>query len=484
MENIKKRLAKNFIFNTLYNAMGVLFPLITVPYLSRVLQADGLGRVSYATNIVSWFILFASLGIPRYGVREIAKGRNKDINIVFSELFFINLISTTILSIIYILCIFNIMYFKENIVLYLVLGIQLFLNIFNVDWFYQGIEDFQYITVRSFIIKLISLFLMFAFVKNHDDYIIYGLLQSLAVAGNYLFNFIHIRKFCKIENRSLSFSRHIKPIFVLTATQLAISIYGLLDITMLGAMCNNKTVGYYTNVQKLMYTIATITASLGGALLPELVSSYNSRDILRVKRISEKSLNFIISLTFPISVGVIFISQDLVYILFGREFSPAIKTLQIYAPFIVFSTIGNLFGTQLLMTFNEEQKLLNTTLIGAITDFILNLFMIKIFAQNGATFSSVIAELLVTAFQIYYVEKICKIEIDKSNLLSTISSTLLMILSLIIILNVMSSSLLRLVVSVALGMITYFIACIITKNEFVMMIKRIIIKKHVKADIR
>ncbi len=477
MDKVKKRLAKNFIFNTLYNTIGVLFPLITIPYLSRVLQADGLGKVSYATNIISWFILFASLGIPRYGVREIAKEKDNDINKTFTELFSINFISTVISVCVFLLMIFNVPYFTKRSTLYMVLGIQLFLNIFNVDWFYQGIEDFQYITIRSFVIKAISLVAMFIFVRNHDDYIVYGLLQSLAVAGNYLFNFFHIRRFCKLIFKSLQFSKHIRPILILTATQLAVSIYGLLDITMLGSMCSDKVVGYYTNVQKLMYTSATITASLGGALLPELVTSYKKNDLAKVKKISEKSLSFIITITLPITVGIIIVSKDIVLVLFGKNFNSSVLTLQIYAPFVIFSTIGNLFGTQLLMTFNEEQKLFNTTLIGAIVDFGLNIFLIKLFAQNGATLSSVLAEILVTIFQIYYVEKICNINFNKREILSSLISVLVMVIGLQIVMYLLPAGITRLVIAILLSASLYFITCIITKNESINLVKSIIFKK-------
>lgn len=477
MESTKRKIAKNFIFNMIYNGLNVIFPLVTIPYLSRILLADGLGKVSYATNIVSWFLLFASLGIPRYGIREIAKNRETKLSKVFSELFSINLLSTALAVLIYLGIILNIPYFRSRSILYSVLGIQLFLNIFNVDWFYQGLEDYQYITVRSIIVKTCSLCAMLLFVHKHEDYIIYALIQSLAVAGNNIFNFIHCHKFCNLSFHKLELRRHIKPILILTATQLAISVYSLLDITMLGMLCNDKVVGYYTNVQKLMITVATITASLGAVLLPELVSAYNENKIEIVKTISEKSLNLIITLTLPITIGLQILAKEIILVLFGNNFGPAILTLQLYAPFIVISTIGNLFGTQLLMTFGKEDKLFYTTILGAISDFLINVFMIKFYAQNGATIATIIAELIVAIAQIYYVEKECRIAFNRKIILTSIISCVMMCLGIYIVKYFIASLFLRLVISVVVGIIIYFAVNIILCNDSIILIKKTVLNK-------
>ena len=461
MESTKRKIAKNFIFNMIYNGLNVIFPLVTIPYLSRILLADGLGKVSYATNIVSWFLLFASLGIPRYGIREIAKNRETQLSKVFSELFSINLLSTALAVLIYLGMILNIPYFRSRSILYSVLGIQLFLNIFNVDWFYQGLEDYQYITVRSIIVKTCSLCAMLLFVHKHEDYIIYALIQSLAVAGNNIFNFIHCHKFCNLSFRKLKLRRHIKPILILTATQLAISVYSLLDITMLGMLCNDKVVGYY----------------IGAVLLPELVSAYNENKIEIVKTISEKSLNLIITLTLPITIGLQILAKEIILVLFGNNFGPAILTLQLYAPFIVISTIGNLFGTQLLMTFGKEDKLFYTTILGAISDFLINVFMIKFYAQNGATIATIIAELIVAIAQIYYVEKECRIAFNRKIILASIISCVMMCLGIYIVKYFIVSLFLRLVISVVVGIIIYFAVNIILRNDSIILIKKTVLNK-------
>ena len=159
MIKMKNRsLLKNTIYNALYNGLNIIFPLITIPYLSRILLSDGLGLVNYSRSIVSWFLIFASLGIPRYGVREIAKIKdNRDkLDKTFTELFLYNLLSTCICVAVYMLVISEVSLFSNHYLLYMVTGIQLFLNILNVDYLYQGLEEYVYITKRSFVVKAIS----------------------------------------------------------------------------------------------------------------------------------------------------------------------------------------------------------------------------------------------------------------------------------------------------------------------------------------
>ena len=215
MEN--KSLFKNTIYNALYNGLNIIFPLITIPYLSRILLSDGLGLVNYSRSIVSWFLIFASLGIPRYGVREIAKikdNRNK-LNKTFTELFLYNLLSTCICAVIYMLVISDVSLFSNHYLLYMVTGIQLFLNILNVDYLYQGLEEYVYITKRSFVVKAISLLCMFIFVKEKQDYIIYALIGAaivcfiLRTAKNrmQLRNELHLREMEKSKLEELNHAK-------------------------------------------------------------------------------------------------------------------------------------------------------------------------------------------------------------------------------------------------------------------------------------
>ena len=218
-------LARNSMFFVFYKLLTVLFPLITVSYVSQVLLASGVGKVSSAQNIVQYFVLIASLGIPNYGIREIAKVRNdsSNVNKVFSELFSINSISTGLCTIIYYVIVLNSKYFTIEKNLYLLIGLTIILNFFNVDWFYQGIEEYSYITKRSFVVKIISLILLLVFVRESGDYLVYALIYIIGIAGNNFINCINLKKYgIKFSLSNTNVRRHIKPVFVLLCTTLKI----------------------------------------------------------------------------------------------------------------------------------------------------------------------------------------------------------------------------------------------------------------------
>lgn len=468
--NKKKTIFVNFIYNVLYNSMTIIFPLFTIPYVSRIILSDGLGKVNYANNIVSWFLVFASLGIPRYGVREIAKVRKNllELNKVFNQLFFINFISSTICTILYLITIWNISSFHDKLLLYLVTGIQLFFNIFNVDWFYQGIEEYGYITKRSFVIKCFSLLFMFIFVKKHQDYIIYALIQSLALVGNYIFNFVNLKKYVNVALfKNMQLKKHILSIIVLLSTQLATSIYCLLDTTMLGIWCSDSIIGYYTNAQKIIKIIAILTASLGSVIFPRLVQEYENRDLAAVKALSEKSLEIILTICLPIMFGLILVSHDIVPILFGNDFLPCITTIMLFSPFVLFTTVGNLFGTQLLMVFGNEKKLFYSVLGGAILNFLMNYFFIPIWKQDGAAIASVITEFVVMFVQIIIVEKCIKIVINMKCVFQILIMNVVMILSVILIQIKLNNFISELIASIIVGGGVYVLSGYLMKNEVI-----------------
>lgn len=447
--------------------MKVLFPLITIPYLSRVLMADGLGKVNYAVNIVTWFLLFASLGIPRYGVREIAKHRESKLNTdtVFSEIFTINLIGTILCIAVYFIIIFNVPSFKNKLLLYIVVGIQLGLNIFNVDWFYQGIEEYAYITKRSLFIKVLSLIAMFTFVRSHNDYIIYAFIQSMAVAGNYIFNFFHLRMYVRIRTKNLVLKKHLLAVSILFSTQLAVNIYALLDTTMLGLMCTDSIVGYYSNVHKVISTVCVLTASLGGVMLPRFVHLISSKNYNELSKLMVKAQDVIIAMCLPISVGIFLVAEDTVLILFGNDFMDAVTTLKIFAPFIVLSTVGNLYGTQLLMAFNKEKTLLFSVMVGAVLNLSMNYFLIKNYQHNGAALASVITEFAVMIVQIAVVKRIFKINFHVVLWIKSGLSLLSMAIVILVLQKLLDNVLLRLVLTIVFGGMTYLATSIILKNE-------------------
>ena len=245
---MQKPMLKNSVFNIIYTASNILFPFITSIYVSRILLPVGVGKVASAQNIASYFVTAAALGLPSYGVREFAKVREDTAkkNSLFTELFIINLISTTISLIAYIFVLILNNGFNGEGALYICCGLAIFFNYLNIDWIYQGLEEYGYITGRSVVIKCISLALLVVFVKTREDYVAYALLTSLALGGNYIFNVIHARKMVGFTLVNLKIRKHIKPIVFIAGIIFMSTIYNKIDITMLSALSTDEAVGYYS----------------------------------------------------------------------------------------------------------------------------------------------------------------------------------------------------------------------------------------------
>jgi O-antigen/teichoic acid export membrane protein len=474
----KTSLAKNYIYNTIYTSLNVLFPLVTIPYLSRVLLPEGVGKVSYATNIVSWFTLFASLGIPRYGVREMAKARKKgNEETVFFELFSINAVASLVASVVYYLLIFLNGSFKAEQTLYMIVGIQVVLNMFNVDWFYQGMEDYLYITRRSILIKTISLVSIFLFVGCERDYLKYAIILVVATVGNYIFNVIHVFNYITCCPQKLSVKRHLGSVIVLFSTQIAVSLYALLDTTMIGIFCKEENVAYYSYPVTLVRTIVTIITAIGTVMLPRLTILVQEKKYIELKMLVETTLNILLFLSIPAFCGLLLVSRKLVLFFFGEAFEPAVNTIRILAFLIPIMSLGNLFGTQLLMAFNKEKQLLYSVVLGSIVNMSLNFILIRKYAQNGAAFASVVTELLVMLIQVILVNRNIRIKIDFFDLLKTIISVLFMCAVVLVINRVFQNGLAGFFLSIMLGAIVYISVAIFLKEKVCVLLWNMLRKK-------
>lgn len=468
---VKKSLVNNAIFNMIYKLLNVLFPLISSAYISRIILADGIGKVSYAQNIVSYFTMVAALGIPSYGIREIAKSRNnhKALNKTFTELFCINFISTFLCVIIYYIFILNFQQFQKEIQLHLIFGLLIVFNFINVDWFYQGIEDYIYISVRSIIIKFLSLIMLFLFVKDKNDYIIYAIITCLATGGNYIYNIFNLRKYISFQFHGINLLNHMKPILLLVACSISTELYSKIDVTMLGSNYDDKIVGYYTNAQKLITVVVSITSSLSSVFLPRL-SYYYINEEKKFNELISKGLNILLFISIPSCLGILLVSNNLVPIFFGMSFSPSILTVQILSPLIIIKSVGDLLCYQINIATNNERKLLYAYSAAAIINIILNLLLIPIFFDKGAALASVVSELIVNISLSISSLKIIKLNILKKDITSIIYSSIAMIFIVLFINLLPISNIIILLLQVFFGAIFYLIVSLITHNEFALTI--------------
>lgn len=407
-------IAKNFGYNIILNVSRVIMPLITAPYVSRVLEPDGIGLSGFANSYVSYFVLVALLGLPMYGVREVAKCRNNpsELNALISQLVSISMITTLIMSVIYIGTVFYIPQLRVNKLIFIVSGTVLYLVPLQIDWFFQGMERFDFITSRILCIRVISVTLIFLLVKNKDDLIIYvGILALSTILGN-LWNFISLKKHgIKFNLSTNKLRRHFKPLMILFSSSVAISIYVILDTIMLGFMCEYNQVGYYTNATHISKTLLTLVTSLSAVAIPRVSSYFKEKNIVGINELMKKSFSIISFLAIPMAIGIICISPQFSVAFFGSAFQGVTIPLAITALLIIAIGFNNLTGVQILIGMGFDKLFLKSVVSGALLNLSLNLVLIPNLGATGAAISSVFAEVLILVITIIYVRKYTQVRI-------------------------------------------------------------------------
>lgn len=388
--------------NFILTASSFIFPLITFPYVARVLGAAGNGKIAFASSVANYFMMVASLGIPTYGIRACARVReNEDeLSKTAQEILLINLSVTLLTALTYLACVLLVPEFREEKVLFLINGLNILLNMFGANWLYQALEQYDYITFRNILFKMISIILMFALVHAESDYVVYAAITVLAAVGSNVLNFIRLPRLMKFKiYEPYDFKRHLKPIFTLFAQNLAVSVYTNLDTVMLGFMKSSDVVGYYNAATKLKGLQLSLVMSLGTVLLPRMSLYAKKEDALRFEGLMVKSLNFTACLAIAVAVYCVVESTDMVRLLAGQGYDPAIPAMQIITLAVVANGMSGVLGTQTLIALGREGVVLCSVLVGAIVDFALNLALIPVFDASGAALSTTVTEFVVVLIQ-------------------------------------------------------------------------------------
>lgn len=392
----------NFIMNFILTASNFIFPLITFPYVSRVLHAAGNGKVNFAASVANYFLMVASLGIPTYGIRACAKVRDdrEELSRTAQEILIINLIATALVTVTYIICVFTIPRFSQDKALFLIEGINIVLNMFGANWLYQALEQYDYITSVSILFKAISVALMFVLVHGASDYRVYAATSVLASVGANVVNFIRLRRYITLKKYgSYNFRQHLKPIFILFAQSATVSIYTNLDTVMLGFMRTDTDVGLYTAAVKVKTILVSIVSSLGSVLLPRMSYYVQRNDKREFKQLLTMALNAVLFMSLPLCAYFVLEARDSLVFLAGAEYIDAVPAMQIINFAIIPIGLTGIIGVQTLTPLNREMQVLYSVIVGAVSDFILNLFMIPAWGAAGAALATTIAEYLVLVAQ-------------------------------------------------------------------------------------
>lgn len=397
----------NFIMNTILTVSSILFPLITFPYISRVLLVEGSGKVAFATSAVTYFTMFATLGIPTYGIRACAVVRDdkEKLSQTVQELLVISAITTAITYAVFFVSLFLVPEFTAKKALMMVMGSSIGLTTIGVQWFYNALEQYSYITTCAIVFKLIGLILMFLFVRDPSDYVVYGFVYVVGSFGSYVLNFIRLRKFISFKKQgTYDLRKHMKPTITFFLLAAASSVYLNLDIVMLGFLKGDLEVGYYNAGIKVKTVLTTCVTSLGTVLLPRLSYYVEKNEKEAFYRMVKKAFQFVFLVATPLVVYFMIYTRESIVFLAGESFLSAVTPMIILMPTVLFIGISNITGIQVLTPFGEEQKVVISVLAGAILDFALNLVLIPKMGSTGAAISTLLAEILVVIVQAAYLK--------------------------------------------------------------------------------
>jgi O-antigen/teichoic acid export membrane protein len=465
----RKSWQKNFLYSLITLVVNALVPLISYPYLTRTLGPENLGKFNFAYAIAHVFFFLVQLGLPYYGAREIAKVADDEAKLKTkkSELFGLSLISGFFFSAVYILLIIFIPRINQDKELFVNIGFIVFLAPFMLNWLFQGLEDFKYIASRNISFRVVGLILMFLIIKDTSDYTVYGLIMAFIILGHFLINIIYANKRPKFSFKNIDIKKHIKPsLLTLPATLVAIVLIQVGSI-MLGFLGTNRDVAFFSIPAQIVMILTAIMTALSFVMVPRLTVLLKQGGDQHKKTASEvMSLSWL--LVFPMCIGLIMISDELIFVFAGDAFSPAAASLKIGALRVVAIAISGFAGAQVLVANGEEKKLF-TSLIAGITFMIaIDFMLIPALGHVGAMIGAVCAEFLMGGLQLYLGRKYFSLDMFLNfSMLKYILAALTFIPICLLIKSFEFSIIITLMSCVLACIITYIVVLIILKDKLI-----------------
>lgn len=469
-----RSLQVNAILNSLRTILNIIFPIITFPYVSRVLGVRGIGIYNFSNSIVSYFLLIAALGINTYAIREGARIRENKVKIndFANQVFTINICSMIVAYIFLFLCLAIFVPLRKYMGCILIFSVQIFFTTIGLDWIYQIYEDYAYITIRSIIFQIISLILLFIFVRNRNDYLVYAAITVFSAVGANVLNFIHSRKYCHIKIVfHVDWKKHMLPIMILFFTAISNMIYLNSDVTILGLMKNAYVVGIYSVSAKVYSIVKTVISAVLIVTVPRLAMLFGEKRIKEYENILSDLTKTLIVLTIPASIGLFMISRGVVLLVAGEKYLQATTSLKILCFAYIFCILSWILNDCVLIPARREKYVLVSMTTSAVLNVVFNLVFIPSLNENAAAISTVLAEFCMMVMNYYYSRDIVKHVFLSKDIYKDFFSSLIGGVGIVIIClfcdKVINSIILNTIVSILLSVIVYAIILLILKNEIV-----------------
>jgi O-antigen/teichoic acid export membrane protein len=474
---------KNFFFNLILTLSNVVFPILTFPYVSRILGPDGIGKVQFVSSFVQYFVFIAALGVPIYGMREVAKSKYNldELKNIFSTLLIINIITTLTLLILYFAIIFLVPSLYADFEFHLVAALMLLMSFCSIDWFFSGIEQFKYIAIRSIVVKIIFMFLLYFFVLKETDTLAYLWIITGGYVVNNLWNFISARNYINFKNvKRNNLKKHIQPLLYIFSTVIAASIYSSLDVIVLGFLKGFKDVGYYSSGIKINMMCIPFLTAMSVVLMPQIANSFKEGNKGVIKSLIKESLEFVILFGVPMTCGLVLLAPELILVFSGDQFTPSILTMQITAPLLLIIGISTICSVQILTPVSKDKENAIAVIFGLLVSVILNLILIPRYGYLGATITNLLAQFTVMLFFIFFAYKVIKFRFDTVLFLRSLLISLFFIPIIYLVRNFVEiNNIITIILSVIFCGLWYLsFQIFILKNQFIL--KHIFVLKKSK----
>lgn len=463
---------KNAINNLILQVSGIVMPLITFPYVTRTLSVKGYGTITFIDAFTQYFLIFATLGIPYYGVREISKRRKSAIGVskIVKELIILNGFFSLLYSAIFLLLCFAIPVLKDNVIIVIMGCGVLVANAFTIEWYYQGMEKFAYITKRSIALRIIYAASILLFIKKESDFVLFAALTCAMAIINAIVNFSYFFTSSVRVKRQFKFVhalRHMKPLLVLFSINVSISIYTVLDTIILGLFTTPERVSLYVVPLKLVKMFWMLIGSLGIVLIPKITDLYIRKEYESITSLLQKSMNIVFLIALPFCFYCLLFPTEILTLISGQRYLEATGVLRTLAAVPLIIGLCNVFGTQFLLPIGFEKKILHATIIGLVISIVFNLLLDHYLKEMGAAVTCVMAESAVCIYVYIAATKKIKLVPDFS-LLIHIAISLLVCFTCFIFFKNKLQPIIALVTSVIIYVASFFgLQFLYFKNSFV-----------------
>lgn len=416
---MSKSIVKNTVSKFILSIFNIVVPFLVGPYINRLLDKNVFSIYNSGISVIAIFMVFASYGIYNYGVREISKVRDdkKAMSSLFTNLFMFGIVTNIVVSIIYLLYVFFIVETASQPI-YFVLIIQLLANAFMVEWINEAVENYEFITKKTIIIRIISTILLFVIITKPQHTLYYTLLMSLTIAANNLASFLYVKKHIKFDFSNLTLAKYIKPLSLLLIISNAGILYSSFDKVMIIHYIGGVSISYYNLPSNLINMIVVVMASLITVSLPRLNYYVSNGKTDEYIDLLDKSSRGYLILLFPSCIGLFCLGYEAMYLYGGKKYIDSSMVLQLFALRFILISFYTILSNQVMYVFKKEKQLVRMLLTGGILNVVLKyiLLFLGILSPETAVITMTIAELLLVIMMYRYIKKELKLEI---NFLST-----------------------------------------------------------------